>query len=72
MEAEYGALSTMSAILGRMATYSGKKIEFADAIQSDLALVPYGEKLTMDSTPPVLPDAEGWYPVAVPGQTIVM
>ena len=34
-EAEYGALSTMTAILGRMATYSGKKIEFADAIKSD-------------------------------------
>lgn len=72
MEAEYGAMSTMTAILGRMCTYSGKKIEFADAIKSELALVPYGQELTMDSTPPVLPDAEGWYPVAVPGQTVVM
>ena len=69
MEAEYGALSTMTAILGRMATYSGKKIEFEDALNSKLELVPYGQELTMDSTPPVLPDSDGWYPVAVPGKT---
>ncbi len=69
MEAEYGALSTMTAILGRMATYSGKKIEFDDALNSKLELVPYGRELTMNSTPPVLPDEDGWYPIAVPGKT---
>ena len=72
MEAEYGALGTMTAILGRMATYSGKKVEFQDALNSKLELVPYGTELTMDSAPPVLPDADGWYPVAVPGKTAAL
>ena len=71
-EAEQGALSTMTAILGRMATYSGKKVEWEDAFNSKNNLVPYDQDLTMDSIPPVVHDEEGWYPVAVPGKTKVI
>lgn len=67
-EAEYGALSTMTGILGRMCTYSGKQIDWDDAFNSKIKLLP--ETFSWDTKPLVLPDAEGWYPVAVPGQTV--
>ena len=66
-ELEFAALSTMTAIMGRMATYSGKMIEWDEAINSTHQLMP--EKVTWDMPPPVLPDAAGNYPVAVPGRT---
>ena len=66
-EAEYAALSTMTAILGRMATYSGKLVEWKDAIESQLSLAP--SRHAWDADPPVLPDAAGFYPVATPGLT---
>jgi predicted dehydrogenase len=69
-EAESGAISTMTAILGRMCTYSGQQIEWDEAINSKLELVP--STCSWDTTPPVLPDAEGWYPVAKPGKTITV
>lgn len=66
MEAKYGAESTMMAILGRMATYSGKYVTWEDAMTMENKLVP--DNLTsFDSKPPVMPDANGWYPVAQPG-----
>ncbi len=67
-EAEHGALSTMTAILGRMATYSGKQIEWDEAFNSTHSLVP--EVVTWDTPPPVLPGPDGFYPVAIPGKTL--
>ncbi|MBA3315244.1 MAG: Gfo/Idh/MocA family oxidoreductase [Planctomycetaceae bacterium] len=68
-EAYNGAMSTMTAILGRMATYSGKEITMKDALERGVTIYPYGQELTFDSTPPVVPDKDGWYPIPVPGQT---
>ena len=53
-DVEYGAKSTMTAIMGRMATYTGKKITWDQAINSKEMLVP--NNLTWNSTPPTLPD----------------
>ena len=69
-EAEHGAKSTMTAILGRMATYSGKMVEWEEAIASKLDLSP--KTLAWDAAPPILPDADGFYPVAIPGQTVAL
>ncbi len=69
-DAENGAKSTMTSILGRMATYSGQVIEWDDAMNSDLSLMP--KKFAWDAPPPVLPDEYGYYPVAVPGVTQVL
>jgi myo-inositol 2-dehydrogenase/D-chiro-inositol 1-dehydrogenase len=65
--AEYGAKSTMTAILGRMATYSGHVISWEDAMASNMELVP--DNLDWNSQAPVMPDGEGNYPVPVPGKT---
>ncbi len=68
--AEYGAYSTMTAILGRMATYSGKEIKWDDAFNSQIDTMP--KVLGWDADPPTKPDANGRYPVAIPGVTITV
>lgn len=70
-EAEWGAKSTMTAIMGRMATYSGKLVQWDEALNSKLVLVPDNLR-DWKSPAPVLPDAEGWYPVALPGTTVAL
>lgn len=67
-EAEFGAHSTMTAIMGRMCTYSGQPVQWDDAINSKIELLP--KTFSWDAQPLVLPDANGFYPVAVPGQTV--
>jgi hypothetical protein len=69
-EAEYGAMSTMTAILGRLATYSGREVKMADALASERSLAP--ETYAWDAPPPVLPDENGRYPIAIPGVTQVL
>jgi len=66
-ELEAAAMTTMTAIMGRMATYSGKLIEWDDAFDSKAQLMP--ERVTWEMDPPVKPDAEGNYPIAMPGRT---
>ena len=57
----------MTAIMGRMATYSGELIEWDDAFSSKLQLVP--TSCTWETNPPAVPNADGFYPVALPGET---
>jgi len=66
----YGATSSFTAVLGRMASYSGQVVRWDDLAKKGKPLMIYEDhdKLTMNSKPPVVPDANGNYPVAVPGQ----
>jgi myo-inositol 2-dehydrogenase/D-chiro-inositol 1-dehydrogenase len=66
-EGDYGANSTMSAILGRMATYSGQTVKWDDAIASKNDMSP--KSYAFDADPPVKPDADGNYPIPMPGRT---
>ena len=66
-QAESGAISTMTAILGRMATYTGQMITWEEAMKSQENLLP--EKLAMDAEPRVKPDKDGNYPIPMPGIT---
>ena len=69
-KAEQSAISTMTAVMGRMATYSGKVITWEDAFKSELALAP--DRYDFDAAPPVLPGLDGIYACAVPGVTKVL
>jgi len=66
-DAENGASSTMTSILGRMATYSGQVIEWDKAINSGIDIHP--KTYDWNAEPPVLPNADGYYPIAIPGVT---
>jgi predicted dehydrogenase len=69
-DAENGAKSTMTSILGRYATYSGKPVTWEEGINSEIDLRP--DTLAWDATPKVLPKEDGYYPHAIPGQTKVV
>jgi predicted dehydrogenase len=64
-DTEWAAMSTMTAIMGRMAAHSGKLVEWNDAFNSDLTLLP--KRFAWDAEPPVLPDKNGFYPFPIPG-----
>ncbi len=66
-DAYNGAMSTMTSILGRMATYSGQVIDFEKALNSGLDLQP--KKYDWNAQPPIVPNADGLYAVAKPGVT---
>lgn len=65
--AEYGAKSTMTAILGRMATYSGQVMDWEKTINSGISIMP--KEFDWNAMPPVVPDENGFYPIAKPGVT---
>ena len=69
-DTENGAVATMTAIMGRMATYSGGEVTWDDALASELKLVP--DTFGWDVDPPAMPDVEGRYAIPVPGMTRAM
>jgi len=71
-EAEYGAYSTMTSVLGRMATYSGQRIKWKDALASNISVSPVEKFHSFSDTPPVVPNADMTYPIPTPGVTKVL
>ncbi|RLS82866.1 MAG: twin-arginine translocation signal domain-containing protein [Planctomycetota bacterium] len=69
-EADNGAYSSMTSILGRLCTYSGKEITWDDAIKSNVSLAP--KSYAWDAETPVKANADGVYPIAVPGLSRVL
>jgi hypothetical protein len=64
-EGHYGADSSFTAVLGRMATYSGQSVKWDDAVKFGPAELP--ETLAWDALPKALPDKNGDYPIPMPG-----
>ena len=68
-ETERCAKTALTCVMGRMACESGKQITWDEALASKIELAPGLDNYTWDSNPPVMPDAHGKYPIAMPGQT---
>jgi predicted dehydrogenase len=64
--AEYGAYSTLTGIIGRIACYTGKVIKWDAALKSEIDIMP--TNYAWDALPKILPKEDGSYPVAIPGQ----
>ena len=60
------AKATMAAILGRMAAYSGQKVTWEEALNSQESFTQ--SDYSWDATPPTLPDEQGMYKLAIPGR----
>jgi len=67
-EADYGAKSTFTAILGREACYSAQVVKWDELLAKGRELAPGIDDYTLESKPPVVPGPDGKYPVAVPGK----
>ncbi len=64
-EGWHGAASSMTAVLGRMATYSGKIVKWDEAIAKGTSEFP--SESSWDAPAPVQPDENGDYPIPIPG-----
>ncbi len=63
----YMVRSSMLAIMATWACYTGEVITWDQAMKSNLVIAP--KVLAYDADPPTKPDAQGNYPVPVPGVT---
>jgi predicted dehydrogenase len=71
-EGEYGALSTLTAIMGRMCTYSGAQLTWEETLNSNIVVAPVEKLSSFSDEPFVKPDSSGWYAQPVPGVTKVV
>ncbi len=66
-ETEYAAHSTLTAIMGRMAAYSGKVVTWQQALQNPRPLADVQSLTDWNCGAPVQPTADGNYPTPRPG-----
>jgi predicted dehydrogenase len=66
-EVDWAADSSMTAILGRMATYSGQQVRWDNAVQSAITSLP--DQLTWDAPTKTKPGPDGIYACPMPGVT---
>ena len=66
-EAKRGAVASLVAAMGRMAAHTGQIVTYDQMLNHEHEFAPDLDKLTIDSPAPVQPDADGRYPVPMPG-----
>jgi predicted dehydrogenase len=68
-ELKRGVEASLVTSMGRMAAHTGQEITFEDMLNCEHEMAPGLDKLTEDSPAPLKPDAQGRYPVPMPGIT---
>jgi len=68
-DTDYGAKSSLTTIMGRMATHSGQEIKMEDVLASNQNLGP--KEYSWDAAMPDLPGEDGNYEIPIPGKTKV-
>ncbi|MCX7887330.1 MAG: Gfo/Idh/MocA family oxidoreductase, partial [Verrucomicrobiae bacterium] len=68
-EAKRGAIASLVTAMGRFAAHTGQEITYEEMLNHDHEFAPDVDKLTMDSPAPLQADADGKYPVPMPGIT---
>lgn len=66
----YGANSTLTTIMGRMAIHSGKVFTREEVLKSTKSLLP--KEFSWDADMPDIPGTDGNYAIPIPGQTDVL
>jgi predicted dehydrogenase len=67
-EVERAAMANFADLMGRAAVHSGMEVTWEEMTKSEFQHYPGKiDDLDYDSEPPVKPDADGFYPVPVPG-----
>jgi predicted dehydrogenase len=69
-EVKRGVEASLVTSMGRMAAHTGQEISYEDMLNSEHEFAPNVDKFTMESKPPVVANAEGKYPVPMPGLTV--
>lgn len=66
-EVRRGAEASLVTSMGRMAAHTGKRITYDQILNLDHEFAPDVDKLTLTSDAPIMPNAEGKYPLPMPG-----
>ncbi|MFM9959835.1 MAG: Gfo/Idh/MocA family protein [Planctomycetaceae bacterium] len=66
-EGERGAKSSLVTAMGRMACHTGQVVTYEDMLNCEHEFAPNADKLTLDGPSPLMADANGKYPVPMPG-----
>lgn len=61
--------STLTTIMGQIACYTGKAVEWAQVVKSNFQYAPPPDQSNFDTPPPVKPGPDGNYPLPIPGMT---
>ena len=67
-EVKRGINASLVCNMGRMAAHTGQEITFDQVLNSDHEFGVGVDKLTMGSPSPLMPEANGRYPIPMPGQ----
>jgi len=67
-EVKSGVEASLVTSMGRMAAHTGLEITYDQILNGDHEFAPGVDKMTADSPAPLQPDADGKYPVPMPGQ----
>jgi len=66
-EVHRGAQASLVTAMGRMAAHTGRIVTYDEMLNCEHEFAPEVDKLTMDSPAPIVADANGKYPVPMPG-----
>jgi len=66
-EVPFGVQASVVTSMGRMAAHTGQEVTYDEMLNHPHEYAPGIDKWTMDSPPPVKSDADGKYPVPMPG-----
>lgn len=66
-EVERGVAASLVTSMGRMAAHTGQEITYDQMLNCEHVMAPNVEKLTLESDSPLMPDADGRYPIPEPG-----
>lgn len=69
-QVDYGAKSTLTTIIGRMAIHSGKIITVEEALKSEKSILP--TEFKWDAEMPSMPGPDGNYAIPIPGKAEVL
>jgi len=67
-EVKRAVYSDLTSCMGRAACHTGQTITWDDMMKSRFQFCDYLDDIDYDSPPPVKADADGWFPVPIPGQ----
>lgn len=66
-EVAYGVKNSLVMSMGRIAAHTGQEITYEQLLNDEQEYAPDLDKMTMDGPAPVMPDADGRYPIPQPG-----
>jgi hypothetical protein len=66
-EVDRGVMASVVTSMGRYATHTGQEVTLDEMLNHEHEYAPNADKLTMDGPAPLVADANGLYPVPLPG-----